>query len=97
MHPGLLIDPASTRRAIRAARDWTRAAAVAEIIRGRLTIEGPVTAAALARGLGVSDADVDAALLALEAEGVVLRGRFSPGVPSRDDGGIRRSRRERRE
>ena len=40
---------------------------------------GPVTAAALADSLGIVVADADAALLALEAEGVVLRGRFTPG------------------
>jgi len=43
-------------------------------------LTGPVTAAALADSLGVVVADADAALLALEAEGVVLRGRFTPGA-----------------
>ncbi len=49
-----------------------------EMLRGRLGIVGPTTAAALAEPLGISDADADAALVALEAEGVVLRGRFTP-------------------
>ena len=44
------------------------------------TIAGPVTADALAGTIGVSSADLDEALLALEAEGVVLRGRFTPGA-----------------
>jgi ATP-dependent Lhr-like helicase len=43
-----------------------------------LTITGPVTAAALAHTLGMQDGEADAALLALESEGVVLRGRFTP-------------------
>ena len=53
--------------------------AVRELIRGRLEITGPVTAHALAASLGVSPPLAEAALAALEAEGVVLRGRFSPG------------------
>ena len=50
-----------------------------EMLRGRLGITGPATAAELGAPLGVSPADAEAALLALEAEGVVLRGRFTPG------------------
>jgi ATP-dependent Lhr-like helicase len=50
-----------------------------EMLRGRLGIIGPATAADLGAPLGVSPADAEAALLALEAEGVVLRGRFTPG------------------
>jgi ATP-dependent Lhr-like helicase len=42
-------------------------------------LSGPVTAAALADPLAISSADADAALLQLEADGVVLRGRFTPG------------------
>ena len=63
----------------RLARAWTRADAIREVIRGRLTLSGPVTAEGLAAPLRLSSSDVDAALLALEADGVVLRGRFSPG------------------
>jgi ATP-dependent Lhr-like helicase len=50
-----------------------------EMLRGRVGIVGPATAAELGAPLGVSQADAEAALLALEAEGVVLRGRFTPG------------------
>jgi ATP-dependent Lhr-like helicase len=60
--------PASRNRA------WTREEALVELIRGRMTILGPTTAAALAQHLGDG---VDAALLALENEGVILRGTFS--------------------
>jgi ATP-dependent Lhr-like helicase len=63
----------------RLAKVWTRSDAVVEISRGRLTLTGPVTAAALAGQLGIPAADADTALLALEADGVVLRGRFTPG------------------
>jgi ATP-dependent Lhr-like helicase len=60
-------------------KSWTRGEAIADLLRGRLTLTGPVTAAALAGSLGIPSSEADAALLALEADGVVLRGRFTPG------------------
>ena len=57
--------------------------AARELIRGRMEIVGPTTAQTLADSLGVGVEVVDAALLALESEGVILRGRFTPG-PSVD-------------
>jgi ATP-dependent Lhr-like helicase len=80
MHPGLAAPADLTPPASRLARTWTRAEALAEVLRDRLTIAGPVTAAAMADALAVSTDDVDQALLDLEARGVVLRGRFTPGV-----------------
>jgi ATP-dependent Lhr-like helicase len=62
------------------AKAWTREDAVRELVRGRLEVMGPTTAADLARSLGVTVGDVDFALGALEHEGFVLRGRFTPGV-----------------
>ena len=56
-------------------RSWTRDEALVELIRGRMTLTGPVTAAALARSLYVES--VDAALFALESQGAILRGTFS--------------------
>jgi ATP-dependent Lhr-like helicase len=50
-----------------------------ELLRGRLTLTGPATAEALARSLGIATTDADHALLALESEGVILRGHFTPG------------------
>jgi ATP-dependent Lhr-like helicase len=55
-------------------------AAVVELLRGRLEAEGPTTAARLADTSGLCHARVEAALAALEAEGFVLRGRFTPGI-----------------
>jgi ATP-dependent helicase Lhr and Lhr-like helicase len=69
-----IVEPPSSRQ-----REWTREAAITELLRGRLTIVGPVTAPQLAASLGVEIRDVDAALLALESEGVILRGRFTRG------------------
>jgi ATP-dependent Lhr-like helicase len=62
----------------RTARAWGRDDALVELLRGRLMFSGPVTAAALAAPLGLEPADADAALLTLEGQGVILRGRFSP-------------------
>jgi ATP-dependent Lhr-like helicase len=51
-----------------------------ELLRGRLSIVGPTTAPALAESLAITDADANAALLALEGEGAVLRGHFSLAI-----------------
>jgi len=66
----------------RAARAWTREDALIEIVRGRLTISGPTTAGSLAECCATSETDVHAALVALESEGVVLRGSFEPQADS---------------
>ena len=59
------------------AQEW-RDAALVEILRGRLEGSGPVTAESLTDLLGLPRAQVDAALLALQAEGFAMQGRFSP-------------------
>ena len=76
VHPGAALAPPVTPPPSRQ-RTWTRADAIVELLRGRLTLTGPVTAEGLAASLGIDTADADAALLALESEGVVLRGRFA--------------------
>jgi ATP-dependent Lhr-like helicase len=78
----VLGDAASTasvgRTSAPAGETIARDVALRELLRGRLGIVGPTTAQALAALLGVTAAEVDGALAALEAEGVVLRGRFTP-------------------
>ncbi|MFN0055005.1 MAG: DEAD/DEAH box helicase, partial [Planctomycetales bacterium] len=59
-------------------REWTPEEARVAIVRGLVEISGPVTAAHLAEQLGLKESQTDAALEALEGEGVVLRGRFTP-------------------
>jgi ATP-dependent Lhr-like helicase len=54
--------------------------AVRAIVSGWLHVLGPTTAHDLASRLGLGPGDVEIALAALEADGVVLRGRFTPGV-----------------
>jgi len=51
--------------------------AMVEILRGRLEGLGPVTAQSLAESAALSVRDVDAALVKLEVEGFVIRGRFT--------------------
>jgi ATP-dependent Lhr-like helicase len=59
---------------------WEAGAALVEIVRGRLEGLGPVTAASIAASIGLPAATIDAALLALQAEGFAMRGRFTPGT-----------------
>ncbi|HZW73224.1 MAG TPA: ATP-dependent DNA helicase, partial [Caldimonas sp.] len=77
-----MLDPPIEAPASRLARVWTRADALVEFVRGRLTITGPATADAIAVTLGVTSVDVDAALLTLEADGVAMRGRFTEAASS---------------
>jgi ATP-dependent Lhr-like helicase len=79
IHPEAALEPRIEAPASRASRAWKRDEAIAELLRGRLAIAGPVTTETLGEPLGISARETDAAILALEADGVVLRGRFSPG------------------
>jgi len=65
-------------------KEWDRSEAVKECVRSRLDVVGPTTQAALATALIVPESDVESALAALEAEGVVLRGSFTPGATARE-------------
>ena len=55
----------------------TRAGAAAAILRGVMDCSGPTTAAAVAGRLAIPETTIAAALQLLEAEGLVLQGRFS--------------------
>ena len=72
--------PAITPPASRAAITWEPAAAMAELLRGRLAMRGPITPRALGSALGLDHAQSTDALLTLESDGAVLRGWFSPGA-----------------
>jgi len=91
IHGAVVLDPPIEAPPSRASRSWTREQAIVELLRGRLTVVGPTTAPDLAASLGISAADADAALLALEADGVAMRGQFSTGgrepFPSADASG----------
>jgi len=74
----LAVHPLHVALAAPASRNktWTHHEAIVELIRGRMTLLGPTTAAALAASLQIPERDADAALLVLESEGAVLRGSF---------------------
>ena len=59
-------------------KTWERADAIRELVRGRLEVCGPITITELADALVLQHSEIEAALLALEAEGFVLRGKFHP-------------------
>ncbi|MGH7941386.1 MAG: DNA glycosylase AlkZ-like family protein, partial [Limisphaerales bacterium] len=54
--------------------------ALKELVRGRMESVGPVTVKALAEFFRLPVSSIEQALLALEAEGFVLRGKFHPGT-----------------
>ena len=85
--PGLALRAAIEAPARNAAVEWEAREALASLLRGRLEGLGPVTVAAVAAELGLEPARVEAAMIALEVEGTVLRGRFTPrGAASRTNG-----------
>jgi ATP-dependent Lhr-like helicase len=61
------------------ARELTREESVRELLRGRLQAVGPETASSLDTTLALPAGSAQAALLALEAEGFVMRGNFTTG------------------
>jgi ATP-dependent Lhr-like helicase len=78
IYAGGVLVPALTAPESAQGKIWERADAIRELLRGRLEVSGPVTVTALAETLGLARSEVDTALLALEAEGFVLRGKFHP-------------------
>jgi ATP-dependent Lhr-like helicase len=61
-------------------KEWQREDAIVEIIRGRMSLLGPTTAAELATSMNIDERHADAALLKLESEGAILRGSFTRGA-----------------
>jgi ATP-dependent helicase Lhr and Lhr-like helicase len=78
--PGAVFEPAVTPPERERAKTWTREDAIRELVRGRLEVIGPTTAAEVSAALDLPPGDIDFALAALEHEGFALRGRFSSGV-----------------
>ncbi len=79
-YPGAVCEPPVVAPERDRAKTWTREDAIRELVRGRLEVAGPTTASDIARTLGLDAGDVEFGLGALEHEGFVLRGRFTPGV-----------------
>jgi len=76
--PGLEL-PADFPEAL-LSRQWEAEEAMREVVRCRLECLGPVTAADLAAPLGIAEAKVTAALIALEVEGFAFQGQFNPAL-----------------
>ncbi|MET0229515.1 MAG: DEAD/DEAH box helicase, partial [Rhodanobacteraceae bacterium] len=80
LHPSAGRVPTIEAPAEYAAAEWTPDKALVEILRSRLTGLGPVRVVDLATSAGVETSDIDIALAALEGEGYVMRGHFTPGT-----------------
>ena len=78
LYPGCELEPRIEPPARARGRSPDRAEALVEVLRGRMEGLGPVTAGSVATCLGLKPREVEAALIALEGEGLVLRGRFTP-------------------
>ncbi|WP_408526201.1 DEAD/DEAH box helicase [Paraburkholderia fungorum] len=59
---------------------WTANDALLDVLRARLTGFGPLPVRAIAQALGLPPVSIEQTLTRLEAEGYVMRGRFTPGV-----------------
>ncbi len=80
IYPEAKVQPPISAPQAERARLWERPEALRELVRGSLEVMGPVTANALVQRFQVAHSEIDAALLALEAEGFILRGAFHPGA-----------------
>jgi ATP-dependent Lhr-like helicase len=80
IYPAALLEPTISPPESAAQKIWSFEEALVEILRGRLEGLGPVTVESLARSSALPLKDVEAALLKLEAEGFVIRGRFTTGA-----------------
>jgi len=78
VYPGYGVEPTLSAPDSERERDWPRAVAVRELVRGRMEVIGPITASALTEFFRMSAHEIEGALLALEAEGFILRGKFHP-------------------
>ncbi|MFQ5596410.1 MAG: DEAD/DEAH box helicase [Nitrospiria bacterium] len=65
--------------------EWESAEARLALVRGRMALVGPTTAGVLSNALRLSIHHIEAALEALEAEGEVLRGRFTQAAHHSDE------------
>ena len=83
-HPSLTVmhKRGGARTVSDAAFAGTQEDALVEVIRARMTGVGPLTVAHIARPLALSASSVAVALTTLEAEGYVIRGHFTTGMPA---------------
>ena len=82
--PGAVVEPPIRPVSFGGAEPEGREKSVLELLRSRTEVLGPATGRSLADSTGVSERDVEGALTALEAQGAVLRGSFTPGSEVRE-------------
>ena len=80
--PGHAEPPLALPESLRDAPE--RDAARVELLRARLGSLGPASTLRLARDIGLAPAEIASALAVIEAEGTVLRGRFTPDAESEE-------------
>jgi ATP-dependent helicase Lhr and Lhr-like helicase len=78
IYPDRKIEPKISAPDFEAKKIWERENALRELVRGRMEILGPTTINSLAEFFQLPNSEIEQALLALEAEGFVLRGKFRP-------------------
>ncbi|MBI1886169.1 MAG: DEAD/DEAH box helicase [Chloroflexi bacterium] len=79
LHPEARIDP-PLALPDHLRRPADREEALLALLRGHMEVLGPVTVEALARRVLLSPGETASALARLEGEGLLLRGRFTPGL-----------------
>jgi ATP-dependent Lhr-like helicase len=84
IYPNAVCDPELILPDSMLGKTWERGDAIRELIRGRMEVCGPITVSELADMLVLQSSEIDAALLALEAEGFVLRGKFHPDAAEQE-------------
>jgi ATP-dependent Lhr-like helicase len=80
VYPNAELQPPITAPESVARTAWAVEDALVEIVRGRLEGLGPVTVGQLVTSSGLAKLEIETALLKLEAEGFVIRGKFTPGI-----------------
>ena len=65
-------------------QNWDRSAAIRELLRGRIEVSGPMSVGQLENILGLARSEIETALLGLESEGFVLRGKFHPNTTEQE-------------
>ncbi|MBV9734243.1 MAG: ATP-dependent DNA helicase, partial [Verrucomicrobia bacterium] len=78
VYPDSKIEPLLVPPASETERQWQRADAIRELVRGRMEVIGPITATKIASLFQLQVGEINTALAALEGEGFVLRGKFHP-------------------
>ncbi len=76
---GIGVEPGLEPPKAEAERKWERPDGIRELVRGRMEVTGPITVSELAAFFELSHSEIQTAMMALEAEGFVLRGLFRSG------------------